>query len=260
MDTTTNLAIECKNINFAYSSANVINNVSFDVTTNSLCALVGPNGSGKSTLIKCLTGLIENYTGEIKILSEDIKSSSGKAKIKRIGYVEQRHHISPDFPSSVYEIVSTQRVLSQKRWFNLNNDDKVAIEHAIESVGLKDSINKSFHELSGGQQQRVLIAKAFAGDPSILILDEPTAGVDAKSQDLFKEALVHSMQDHDVTVFLVSHELSAVYDIVDQVIVMRNQILFDGPPSELESQGVSLGLHLHDLPIWLERIEDGGTK
>ena len=251
----TNIAIECKNVNFAYQNTTILNNISFEIAANTLCALVGPNGSGKSTLIKCITGLIGNYMGDIKTFG----NLNNKNTYKKFGYVEQRHQISQDYPVSVYEIVSSARVISNRRWFSFNNSDREVIEHAIESVGLKDLAYSSFHELSGGQQQRVLIAKAFAGEPEILILDEPTAGVDATSQELFKEALSHSMKDHNVTVLLVSHELSAVSEIVDQVLVLKNKILYDGNPSGLEKQGVSLGLHLHDLPIWLERIESTTT-
>ena len=256
VETTKHTAIECKDLNFAYQSLLVLQNISFSIQANSLCALVGPNGSGKSTLIKCITGLLTPNSGVVNIFDKNINDNDGRSEIKKIGYVEQRHQIKDDFPSSVYEVVSAARVTSNKSWFKLNKTDKEAIEHAIESVALKDFMHSSFHELSGGQQQRVLIAKAFAGEPKILILDEPTAGVDANSQELFKSALTHSIKEHNVTVLLVSHELTAVSQIVDQVIVLKNKILFDGPPSSLEEQGVSLGLHLHDLPIWLERIEE----
>ena len=248
---TSAIAIECKDLHFSYQNTKVLDNINFKVARNTLCALVGPNGSGKSTLVKCITGLLQSYQGEIKVQA----ATRNKKTNKTIAYVQQRHNISEDFPVSIYEIVASARVISNKRWFAFKKSDHEIIEHAIESVGLKDNMHSSFHELSGGQQQRVLIAKAFASEPEILILDEPTAGVDANSQELFKEALSHSMEEHDVTVLLVSHELSAVSEIVDQVLVLKNRILFDGPPSGLEKQGVSLGLHLHDLPMWLERIE-----
>ena len=246
-------AIECKGLNFAYQNTKVLDDINFKIAKNTLCALVGPNGSGKSTLVKCITGLIKNYEGDIEVQA----TARNKKTNKTIAYVQQRHNISDDFPVSVYEIVASARVISNKRWFGFKKADHQIIKHAIESVGLKENMHSSFHELSGGQQQRVLIAKAFASEPQILILDEPTAGVDANSQELFKEAISHSMDEHDVTVLLVSHELSAVSEIVDQVLVLKNKILFDGPPSGLEKQGVSLGLHLHDLPMWLERIEGG---
>jgi zinc transport system ATP-binding protein len=109
-------------------------------------------------------------------------------------------------------------------------------------------------ELSGGQQQRVLIAKALVGDPDLLVLDEPVAGVDAESQRLFRDSLVHLVDQHRATVLLVSHELGAVASDLDRVIVLKRRVLFDGPPADLSATGVSLGVHRDDLPLWLEEL------
>ena len=109
-------------------------------------------------------------------------------------------------------------------------------------------------ELSGGQQQRVLIAKALAGDPELLVLDEPIAGVDAESQRLFRDSLVHLLREHQATVLLVSHELGAVADDLDRVIVIKRKVLFDGAPGDLSARGVHLGIHDADLPRWLEDL------
>jgi zinc transport system ATP-binding protein len=109
-------------------------------------------------------------------------------------------------------------------------------------------------ELSGGQQQRVLIAKALVGDPEVLVLDEPIAGVDAESQRLFRDSLVHLVAQHGTTVLLVSHELGAVADDLDHVIVLKRRVVFDGTPAELAGRGVSLGVHAEALPLWLEEL------
>jgi zinc transport system ATP-binding protein len=110
-------------------------------------------------------------------------------------------------------------------------------------------------ELSGGQQQRVLIAKALATEPELLILDEPISGIDAQAQRLFRDSLVHLVDHHDAAVLLVSHELGAVADDLDRVLVMKRSLVFDGTPAELTARGVSLGVHADDLPLWLESIE-----
>jgi zinc transport system ATP-binding protein len=109
-------------------------------------------------------------------------------------------------------------------------------------------------ELSGGQQQRVLIAKALAGEPELLVLDEPVAGVDAESQARFRDALVHMVRDRAGAVLLVSHELGAVADDLDRVVVLKRKVLFDGSPADLAGTGVSLGIHAEDLPLWLETL------
>ena len=119
---------------------------------------------------------------------------------------------------------------------------------------MSDLAKRTVGSLSGGQQQRVLIAKALASEPELLVLDEPTAGVDAESQQLFRDSLVHLVRDHGGTVLLVSHELGAVADDLDRVIVMKRSIVFDGPPGELAATGVSLGIHAEDLPAWLEGL------
>ncbi len=244
-------AIEINNVSFSYGDAPVLDDVSFSIAPHSLCALVGPNGSGKSTLIKCITGLLSPSSGSITVRhTEEQKRGTG------FGYVEQRQFVGNDFPISVREVVATGRVTGQRRWFRLTKSDHIAIDHAIESVGLSEHAHCSMSELSGGQQQRVLIAKAFAGEPDILILDEPIAGVDAASQNLFRDALTHIISEHSTTVLLVSHELSAVVDVLDQVVVLKNRVLFDDTPAALSADGISLGVHNHDLPMWLERLDD----
>lgn len=247
-------AIEVSGVSFSYSDDPVLDDISFAVAPQSLCALVGPNGSGKSTLVKCITGLLAPSKGTVNVhCPHDHDGHS-------IGYVAQRHVVNQDFPINVFEAVSMGRVTGQKRWFTLTQHDKNEITHAIESVGLQNHIRCSLHELSGGQQQRVLIAKALASGPDVMILDEPTAGIDSASQELFRNALHHIISEHETTVLLVSHELSAVADIVDQIIVLKKKILFNGTPQELAAQGVSLGLHEHDLPMWLERVQSHSFK
>ena len=108
--------------------------------------------------------------------------------------------------------------------------------------------------LSGGQQQRAFIARAFASEPDLLVLDEPIAGVDAESQRRFRDSLTHLIRQHGSGVLLVSHELSAVADEVDRVIVLKRTVQFDGSPAELVREGVSLGIHREDLPLWLEEL------
>jgi zinc transport system ATP-binding protein len=128
------------------------------------------------------------------------------------------------------------------------------VRHAIESVGLGQLAARPLNELSIGQQQRAFIARAFAGEPELLVLDEPIAGVDAESQRRFRDALVHLIRQHGGGVLLVSHELAAVADVIDRVIVLKQRVMFDGSPAELAERGVSLGVHREDLPLWLEDL------
>ena len=121
-------------------------------------------------------------------------------------------------------------------------------------MGLGELAGRPLNELSGGQQQRAFIARAFAGEPDLLVLDEPIAGVDAESQRRFRDSITHLIEEHGAGVLLVSHELSAVASDLDRVVVLKRRVVFDGPPAELAASGVSLGVHPEDLPLWLEEL------
>jgi zinc transport system ATP-binding protein len=121
-------------------------------------------------------------------------------------------------------------------------------------VALTPLRRRRLTDLSGGQQQRALIAKALSAEPQLLVLDEPIAGVDVESQRLFRDSLVHLVKEHDTAILLVSHELGAVADDLDRVVVLKRHVVFDGTPAELAATGVSLGVHKEDLPLWLEEL------
>jgi zinc transport system ATP-binding protein len=239
-------------VSFAYGDEPAVEDVSFTLRAGEFVALVGPNGSGKSTLVRLLLGLLRPSTGTVRLLGDDPRSLGERG---RLGYVPQRGVLAPDVPVTVAEVVATGRLARRPWWRPHQSVDRDAIAHAIEAVGLTELTRRPVAELSGGQQQRVLIARALASDPELLVLDEPTAGVDAESQRLFRDSLVHLVAEHDATVLLVSHELGAVADDLDRVLVMKRKLLFDGPPADLTARGVSLGVHAEDLPLWLEAIE-----
>ena len=239
-------------MSFAYGDEKVVDDVSFSLAPGEFVALAGPNGSGKSTLLRLLLGLLRPDTGVVHLFGVDPHALSERA---RLGYVPQRRVLAPDLPVTVREIVATGRLARRGWWRRARANDRAAVDHAIESVGLAELARRPVLELSGGQQQRVLIARALASEPELLVLDEPIAGVDADSQRLFRDSLVHLVAEHGAAVLLVSHELGAVADDLDRVIVMKRSVKFDGPPAELTASGVSLGIHDDDLPLWLEAIE-----
>jgi zinc transport system ATP-binding protein len=243
--------IEAEGVGFAYGATPVLEYVTFRIEPGEFAALVGPNGSGKSTLLRLLLGLLRPTTGEVRLLGGDPRHLRDRW---RIGYVPQRLQLPPDLPATVEEVVRAGRLARRGWWRPATRDDRAAVDHALEAVALSEHRARRMRELSGGQQQRVLIAKALVGDPEVILLDEPIAGVDAESQQLFRESLVHLVEHDNVTVLLVSHELGAVADVLDRVIVLKRRVLFDGPPPELTATGVSLGIHADDLPLWLEGL------
>jgi len=245
------VAVEGRSISVAYGAATVLEDVDLTIRTGEFAALVGPNGSGKSTLLRVLLGLARPDRGEVRLLGESPASLRDRW---RVGYVPQRLQLAPDLPATVLEVVRAGRTALRGWWRWPKAADRDAVDHALESVALTDQRHLRMGELSGGQQQRALIAKALAGEPELLMLDEPIAGVDAESQRLFRDSLVHLLEHHGTTVLLVSHELGAVADDLDRVIVLKRRVQFDGAPSELAARGVSLGIHADDLPLWLEGL------
>ena len=243
--------LEAERVSFAYTDEPVVEDVTLRVAPAEFCALAGPNGSGKSTLLRLLLGLLRPTSGRVRCFGVDPRDVDDRS---RIGYVPQRHALQPELPATVAEVVAAGRLARQGWWRRRRPSDREAIAHAIESVALSELARRPVRELSGGQQQRVLIAKALASEPELLVLDEPVAGVDAESQELFRDSLLHLIRDHSAAVLLVSHELGAVADHLDRVIVMKRSVLFDGTPAQLTERGVSLGVHTEDLPLWLERL------
>lgn len=243
--------LEADTVSFAYGDEPVLDRVSLRVLSGEFAALVGPNGAGKSTLMRVLLGLLAPQSGSVRLFD------GAPAELRdrgRIGYVPQRTVVPVDLPATVSEVVSAGRLGRRAWWRGPTVADRTAVDHAIDSVGLADLRRRPFTDLSGGQQQRVLIAKAFASEPELLILDEPIAGVDVDAQQQFRDALVHLLREHGAAVLLVSHELGAVADDLDHLIVLKHRVLFDGRPGDLQERGVNLGVHRHDLPLWLEDL------
>jgi zinc transport system ATP-binding protein len=240
-----------RGVSFAYGAEPILDDVSFELAPGEFVALVGPNGSGKSTLLRVLLGLLQPTAGEVRLFGEEPSRLRDRW---RVGYVPQRPSLAPDLPATVDEVVAVGRLALTGWWRWPTREDREATSHALESVGLLDRRRRRLSELSGGQQQRAFIARAFASEPRLLVLDEPVAGVDAESQRLFRDSLTHLIAEHRSAVLLVSHELGAVAQDLDRVLVLKRSILFDGPPAELASRGVSLGIHREDLPLWLEAL------
>jgi len=243
--------LSAEGVSFAYGDALVLDGVSFSLGAGEFVALVGPNGSGKSTLLRVLLGLLRPSAGTVKVFGDDPRHLRDRW---RLGYVPQRPALAREVPASVQEVVAAGR-LARSGWRGrMGAADRVAIDHALEAVALRDLRDRPVSELSGGQQQRSFIAKALASEPELLILDEPVAGVDAESQRRFAASLTHLVDEHGAGVLLVSHELGSVAEVLDRVLVLKQKIIFDGPPSELADTGVRLAVEQAHLPLWLEGL------
>jgi len=189
----------------------VLDHVSFCVHAGEFIGLIGPNGAGKTTLLRAVLGLAPPTTGSIR--RENVK----------IGYIPQRGTLyNGTVPISVLEAVQLGIANSRK-----------AME-ALEAVHLRHLAHSRFNELSGGQQQRVTLAKALSGNPDLLILDEPTTGIDEQAQTAFYD-LLHDLQRQGITIIMVSHEVDTVLKLVTRVICLSGTVVYDGPPEHFEA-------------------------
>lgn len=191
-------------LSFSYGENKVLDNISFEVKEDDFIAFIGPNGSGKTTLVKLLLGLLDSSQGEITLSIPQSK----------IGYVPQRYTIDKNFPGTVQEILSSK-------------DGEV-----VKQTGIKELLPKKFISLSGGQQQRVLIALALQKNPRLLILDEPTAGVDIQAQQEFYD-LLKQLNKKGITIILVTHEVGVLSSLVKKVLCINHKICCMGKPREM---------------------------
>ena len=205
----------------------ILRHLDLRVEKGDFLALMGANGSGKSTLVRALTGLRPLTGGELSLFGTPLTRFGDW---HRIGFVPQRTGATSGVPASVWEVVAAGRLTRRRLLRPLSRADRVAIDDALELVGLTDRANDGCSSLSGGQQQRALIARALAGEPELFFLDEPTAGVDLPNQVALAAALAR-LKERGATVVLVAHELGPLAGLVDRAVVMRDgRIAYDGPP------------------------------
>jgi zinc transport system ATP-binding protein len=210
----------------AYADRPVLRGVSLRVTAGEIVAVLGANGSGKSTLIRAALGLVPLSAGSVRVFDTPLR---GFRQWRRIGYVPQRVGAASGVPATVSEVVASGTLARRGLLRPAGRADRDAVTRALTAVGLADRAEDPVGTLSGGQQQRTLIARALAGEPELLVLDEPTAGVDAASQQAFAEAL-HGFVDDGGTVLLVAHELGPLEPLISRAVVIHHgEIAHEGP-------------------------------
>jgi zinc transport system ATP-binding protein len=224
------LAVELDGVEFAYTRGRpVLRDVDLRVAEGEFVAIAGPNGGGKTTLLRLALGLEQPTRGRVLLFGEPAASFRDRA---RIGYLAQRTRIGVHAPATVHEVVAAGRAPLHP-YGRLRREDRAAVAEAIERVGLADRARRPLHELSGGQQQRALIAKALAARPSLLVLDEPTTGVDVGAQSALADLLEELRRELGVAILYVSHEFGAVEHVVQRIVLVRERIVFDGAPGDL---------------------------
>lgn len=224
-------AIRADNINFWHGDAHILEDVSFCVSQGDYVGIIGPNGSGKTTLIKIILGILKPHSGNSTIFGQ--QSSHAKAR-SRVGYVPQ--HIAQSaarFPATVEEIVA------------MGAKSKEYIDTALAIAGILSLKSRLIGDLSGGERQRVFIARALASQPDILILDEPTAGVDLESQERFYAFIKDLNKTHGLTILFVSHDMDVIAKETSSVLSLNRKLVFSGPSKEF-LQSLHKNHHHHD--------------
>jgi zinc transport system ATP-binding protein len=224
-------ALSCRDLDFGYNGKPVLKNVNISIPEGDFVCVVGPNGSGKTTLLKIALGLLKPTTGTIEIFGQRPSRSQG-----RIGYVPQHPRLDPLFPVSAMDVVLMGRLGRTPVIGAWKSTDKKQARRALDEVGLSNHAGHHFASLSGGQKQRVLIARALAGEPDLLLLDEPTAGLDAHIEEGFYRLLQELNQR--LTIVLVSHDLGFVSGFVRSVVCVGQDVVVH-PTSEITGQVIA---------------------
>ena len=209
--------IAVRNLSFSYDGHLVLQDVDLDILAGDFVSIIGPNGGGKTTLLKLCLGLLTPQRGTVRIFG-----TSPQASRQRIGYMPQHVSLDSSFPVTALDVVLMGRMGCSFPAGPFRRADRAAAERAMQDVSAEELGRRPFFDLSGGQRQRVLIARALAGDPRLLLLDEPTASLDPAVQDDLYELLREL--NRRMTVVIVSHDVSAVSQHVRKVICVNRQV------------------------------------
>lgn len=240
-------------LDFAYERDPILRNVNLAIPKGDFVSIVGPNGSGKSTLLKLALGLLSPTRGRVEVFGRDPEHGR-----RRTGYVPQHPRLDPLFPVTALDVTLMGRLGVTPGLGAWRRADREKARESLDQVGLADRSDHHFAALSGGQKQRVLIARALAGDPEMLLLDEPTAGLDAHVEESFYRLLQEL--NRTLTILLVSHDLGFVSGFVRSVVCVGREVVVH-PTSDITGEviadlyGSDMRLIRHD-----HRCSDGGHE
>lgn len=225
--------VTMENISFAYEEKTILENVNLEISRGAFMGLVGPNGGGKTTLIKLILGLEQPNQGSIRILNEPIRQFRNWNKL---GFVSQKANaFNRGFPATVFEVVSMGLTAKVGYFKFLNQKHKEKIMQAIDQVGMLEYAKENVGNLSGGQQQRVFIARSLVNEPELLILDEPTVGVDQENVKRFYDLLHKLNEERGITLLLVTHDTGIMTEHATDLVCLNKTLHFHGEPETYNS-------------------------
>ncbi len=244
--------VEIRDLSVKYpNGVMALEGINLDVKPKDLIALIGPNGAGKSTLLKVILGLTKATSGTIKLFGN---SDLGK-NLKYVGYVPQSAQArDPNLPFSVYETVMLGRTPVAGLFHGMKDEDRQKVEETLKLFGIYELKDRKIGQLSGGQSQRVFLAKAMVAEPKLLLLDEPTSGVDTTSKKEFYNVLDRLNKERGITVILSSHDIGVITKIANRVLCVNRSQFFCG---ENEDFAADIEIHkVYDHPVELMEHDD----
>ena len=234
-------AVEVHGLRVRYDNGvEALQGVDFTLPRGTALGIVGPNGSGKSTLLKAVAGLVKPSDGVVRVQGRPPRALPPGT----IGYVPQIEDVDWSFPVSVRDVVAMGRYPRLRPFKRFGAHDREAVSRAIEALGLTALADRHISALSGGQQQRTFVARAVAQEPDLLLLDEPTTGVDAATEESLLH-LVRGLVARGMPVLMTTHDLDRAAEWFDRLIVVDRRILADGPPAEVLESGAYATIREH---------------
>ena len=235
--------VEIKAVTCGYEKQRVLTDVSLTIMPGDFVGLLGPSGSGKTTLLRTVLGAVDLYEGEVLV-----NGVATTKKRPRVGYVPQLETIDWNFPVTVQEVVMMGRTMENKLFPWYRKEEKDLAAEMMGRLGILDLADRHIRELSGGQQQRVFLARALISSPQLLLLDEPTSGVDIKTRDDVMH-LLHDLNHDGVTIIITTHEINAVAVHLPWIVCLAGRILAEGPPSEVITTEVLWLTYGAEMPV-----------
>ena len=232
--------VEVEAVRLTYGAVRVLEDINLTVTAGDFLGIIGPNGSGKTTLLRVILGLAAPDTGHVRLFG---KPPAAFRQWERVGYVPQKATLDPGLPATVAEVVATGLVASLGLFQHVRAAGRARIREVLAQVGMQAHARARIGTLSVGQQQRALIARALVSDPELLILDEPTGGIDPEAQSTFYGLLNHLNRERGVTLVLVSHDVGVVSKEVTKLACLNRRLVFHGRPADFLSDAALSALY-----------------
>ncbi len=235
--------VEINRLSCGYEKQSVLQGVNLQIMRGDFVGLLGPSGSGKTTLLRALLGAVDVYEGEV--LVDGVRASERRP---RIGYVPQLETIDWNFPVTVREVVMMGRTMENPFFPWFRREEKELADHMMRQLGILHLAGRHIRELSGGQQQRAFLARALVSSPSLLLLDEPTSGVDVKTRDDVMH-LLHDLNHEGVTIVITTHEINAVAVHLPRLVCLSGRVLAEGTPYEVITTEVLRQTYGAEMPV-----------